>query len=169
MSKLSNWYGGLTKAGKVAAVSTALLLSFGAIGTLAQPSGSNTASNSDQTTVTTKLKVEVKPVVTTEPILFTSSTVEDPDLDQGVAQTRIAGANGVLTHTYQVTYTNGVETSRSAPVDTITTQPINEVIAKGTQVSTPFGATAICSDGTYSFSQNHRGTCSHHGGVAEWL
>ena len=30
------------------------------------------------------------------------------------------------------------------------------------------GATAQCSDGTYSYSQHHQGTCSHHGGVAVW-
>ena len=34
---------------------------------------------------------------------------------------------------------------------------------------TPSGATAQCRDGTYSFSQHHQGTCSHHGGVAKWL
>ncbi|WP_262412751.1 DUF3761 domain-containing protein [Actinacidiphila acidipaludis] len=28
------------------------------------------------------------------------------------------------------------------------------------------GATALCNDGTLSFSAHHRGTCSHHGGVA---
>lgn len=33
----------------------------------------------------------------------------------------------------------------------------------------PVGATALCRDGTYSYSQHHRGTCSHHGGVAQWL
>lgn len=33
----------------------------------------------------------------------------------------------------------------------------------------PSGATARCRDGTYSFSQHRQGTCSHHGGVAEWL
>jgi hypothetical protein len=33
----------------------------------------------------------------------------------------------------------------------------------------PQGATAQCGDGTYSFSQSRRGTCSHHGGVAKWL
>lgn len=33
----------------------------------------------------------------------------------------------------------------------------------------PDGATAICGDGTYSFSRHRRGTCSHHGGVAQWL
>ena len=33
----------------------------------------------------------------------------------------------------------------------------------------PEGATARCGDGSYSFSQHRRGTCSHHGGVAEWF
>jgi hypothetical protein len=33
----------------------------------------------------------------------------------------------------------------------------------------PTGASAKCRDGTFSFSQHHRGTCSHHGGVASWL
>lgn len=33
----------------------------------------------------------------------------------------------------------------------------------------PAGASAQCRDGTYSFSQNRRGTCSGHGGVASWL
>jgi uncharacterized protein YraI len=33
----------------------------------------------------------------------------------------------------------------------------------------PAGATARCRDGTYSFSRTRRGTCSHHGGVAQWL
>ena len=35
--------------------------------------------------------------------------------------------------------------------------------------TTPDGATAVCRDGTYSFSQNRSGTCSHHGGVSRWL
>jgi hypothetical protein len=35
--------------------------------------------------------------------------------------------------------------------------------------SIPAGASARCRDSTYSFSQSRRGTCSHHGGVAEWL
>jgi Protein of unknown function (DUF3761) len=30
----------------------------------------------------------------------------------------------------------------------------------------PPGMSAQCADGTYSFSQHSRGTCSHHGGVA---
>lgn len=37
------------------------------------------------------------------------------------------------------------------------------------QRSVPADASAVCRDGTYSYSRSRRGTCSHHGGVAEWL
>lgn len=45
----------------------------------------------------------------------------------------------------------------------------NEVHSPAYSNSVPAGASAICGDGTYSFSQSRRGTCSHHGGVAQWL
>ncbi|MFL6726010.1 MAG: DUF3761 domain-containing protein [Sphingomicrobium sp.] len=35
--------------------------------------------------------------------------------------------------------------------------------------SAPAGATAKCGDGTFTFSESRRGTCSHHGGVVQWL
>ena len=38
-----------------------------------------------------------------------------------------------------------------------------------TGVAAPPGATALCRDGTYSYSLHHSGTCSYHGGVAQWL
>jgi hypothetical protein len=41
--------------------------------------------------------------------------------------------------------------------------------AKSTHDQVPAGASAKCRDGTYSFSQHRRGTCSHHGGVGNWL
>lgn len=33
----------------------------------------------------------------------------------------------------------------------------------------PAGATGMCADGSYTFSQGHRGACSRHGGVSEWF
>lgn len=45
----------------------------------------------------------------------------------------------------------------------------NEVHAPAYAPSVPVGASAVCRDNTYSFSQNRRGTCSRHGGVARWL
>jgi hypothetical protein len=41
--------------------------------------------------------------------------------------------------------------------------------AYSTDNSVPVGATALCADGTYSFSQHRSGTCSHHGGVLQRL
>ena len=41
--------------------------------------------------------------------------------------------------------------------------------AKSKSGSIPDGASAQCRDGSYSFSTHRRGTCSHHGGVSQWL
>ncbi|MFL9963996.1 DUF3761 domain-containing protein [Paraburkholderia sediminicola] len=40
--------------------------------------------------------------------------------------------------------------------------------ARSLSGNVPQRATAHCRDGTYSFSRHHSGTCSRHGGVAEW-
>lgn len=45
----------------------------------------------------------------------------------------------------------------------------NQVHSPAYSNTAPEGASAQCRDGTYSFSQSRRGTCSHHGGVASWL
>ena len=37
-----------------------------------------------------------------------------------------------------------------------------------TASSAPTGATGKCVDGSYTYTTNHRGACSHHGGVAQW-
>lgn len=142
--------------------------------------------------------VEVKQESTTQAVPFTTQDVNDASLTQGTTATRVAGQNGVRTITYNVTYTDGQETSRTEVSNTITQQPVSQVIAHGTRVvqqapaqtcsngtyvnsagntvcrpeqssTVPSGATAKCSDGTYSYSQSRRGTCSSHGGVAAWL
>ncbi|GAB3454747.1 DUF3761 domain-containing protein [Kineococcus endophyticus] len=38
-----------------------------------------------------------------------------------------------------------------------------------TSADVPAGASAVCRDGTLSYSAHRRGTCSHHGGVDTWL
>lgn len=54
--------------------------------------------------------------------------------------------------------------------------PTTYTNVQGTEVQSPThynsippDACAICRDGSYSFSQNRRGTCSRHGGVVKWL
>ena len=205
MNKLKTWFHGLSVTGKVTTLAVAGLLSFSALASAAsQPSTSSSTSGSStgrSKAELSKPKVEVKTVTTTDAIPFTSSSVNDGGLASGTTQVRTVGVNGVMTRIVRVTYTDGTETSRSDPVDTVTTEPVNEVKVVGTYVApvhtsttasgcqngtyvnsagnvvcspynsplAPDGATAQCSDGTYSFSQSHSGTCSHHGGVASWL
>lgn len=206
MSRLGSWFKGLTATGKVTTVAVATVLSLGTIGAMAQPgspSSSSTPSTSNVSTQPQKPqpKVETKTLTTTEPVAYTSSTVNDANLAQGTTKTQTAGVNGIRTFTYEITITDNVETARKEVSNVVTTQPVNEVIAHGTKApepvrvapqpscpngtyvnsagntvcrpyeasSAPAGATAQCVDGTYSYSQSRRGTCSHHGGVAKWL
>ncbi|NCT55017.1 DUF3761 domain-containing protein [Candidatus Falkowbacteria bacterium] len=65
-----------------------------------------------------------------------------------------------------------IETEVSVPLSNdnyYTNVDGNTVHSPAFAPSVPAGASAVCKDGTYSFSQNRRGTCSGHGGVARWL
>ena len=56
------------------------------------------------------------------------------------------------------------------PPAAIPGNPALPVTAKAkTPAATPADATAQCKDGSFSHAQHHRGACSHHGGVKQWL
>ena len=179
------------------------LLAIAGINGNSQNNSQETASKSPQAaqsqyvegTTTTKAPViETKTVTETDPIPYSKKTVNDPTLDSGRTSAS-TGVNGEKTITYEVTYTDGKETSRTKVAEQTTKQPVDEVTKIGTKTaptalscpngtyinsagntvcspyvsnSAPAGATAKCGDGTYSFSQSRRGTCSHHGGVSIW-
>ncbi|KAF6706239.1 DUF3761 domain-containing protein [Enterobacter hormaechei] len=60
-----------------------------------------------------------------------------------------------------------VPEQKSAPV----TVPAKEPKSLSTAVPNTVepGATARCKDGSFSHSKQHSGSCSRHGGVAQWL
>ena len=58
-------------------------------------------------------------------------------------------------------------TAASAPAATADGAKTTAKPASGN--TDPTGATAKCTDGTYSKAKTHSGACSHHGGVAQWL
>jgi hypothetical protein len=57
-------------------------------------------------------------------------------------------------------------TSKAVSSDVKETGKTANVTAANTD---PTNATAKCKDGTYSHAATHRGACSRHGGVSEWL
>lgn len=146
-----------------------------------------------------KPKITTKSEQTTQPIAFATQTVDDNTLAKGQTTITQAGVNGITTSTYEVTYSNGQETSRTLKSQAVTTPAVTQIVHNGTYIyvapaittpspascsngyvnvngncvhspsSDPSGATAMCGDGTYSYSQSRSGTCSHHGGVSRWL
>jgi hypothetical protein len=135
----------------------------------------------------------------TKPIAFAITTEPTSSLAKGATQVKTKGVDGTEKLTYRLTYTNSQKTANTLISTTLVVPPISEVLEEGTYVapstapapsctngsyvnssgntvcspeaapSAPAGATAQCKDGTYSFSQHASGTCSHHGGVANWL
>ncbi len=120
---------------------------------------------------------------------------DDNTLARGTTKVVQEGSLGTREDVYTVTYTDGVETNRVLTSSKVLRLPVTRIINNGTYVapqpqticengtyinsagqtvcrpssSNNGGATAICRDGTYSYSQSRRGTCSHHGGVRQWL
>ncbi len=62
-----------------------------------------------------------------------------------------------------------VPPQQQAPQQAQPTEPPAQVQPSPVPQGAPSGATALCNDGTYSYSQHRSGTCSHHGGVAQWI
>jgi hypothetical protein len=108
--------------------------------------------------------------------LLLLSALPSPVGAQGTPQSQTS------TSTAQSTTTDGTQSNQRKPDGTqakapkATAKPHYYTNSSGQRVQSPTkaatvppSATAQCRDGSYSFSQNHRGTCSHHGGVARWL
>ena len=136
--------------------------------------------------------------VETIPVDFQEKNQDDSTLEKGSTKTIQEGTVGEKQIIYKIKYVDGKEVSREKVSEIIAKEPVDKIVAVGTKVQSssntnnsqsttgggyinvdgnyvpspstnPEGATAKCRDGTYSYSQNHRGTCSHHGGVEEWL
>ena len=73
----------------------------------------------------------------------------------GCGQSPDAGYDKGYDVGYTIGYSEGYNACLEASSD-VPTSPLS-------------GVTAICNDGTYSYSKHRSGTCSHHGGVREWI
>ena len=95
----------------------------------------------DQIVLIGTKKVDGKPVITTktetktETIAFKTIQENDNTLEVGKTAVKQEGQNGVLTITYTVTLTDGVETSRVETSRTTTRQPVNKIVLVGTKES----------------------------------
>lgn len=181
-----------------------LVLGFLAIALLL--TGCDPSVQSQQTTQTPQAtpspSIEVKTETKEEPVSFETKEEQTSALAKGATQVKQEGKDGKEVITYEVTYTDGKETSRKQTKEEVIEQPQAKIILVGIYVaptnnnssgsisngscgngyyknvdgncikspgSDSSGATAKCRDGSYSYSQHRQGTCSGHGGVAQWL
>jgi hypothetical protein len=101
-------------------------------------------------------KAAAAPVTTTKPAPAPTPTARNYDC------TKAGNANKTACKGASSTATGPVPTAKPAPM----ARPAPTAAAAPAQPGKP---TAQCKDGTYSMSQHRSGTCSHHGGVANWL
>jgi len=66
-------------------------------------------------------------------------------------------------------YSDSDQITVPSPSPTFQASSPTPMSIRGAQRQPPINATAICRDGTYSYRSRRRRTCSHHGGVAQWL
>jgi hypothetical protein len=78
--------------------------------------------------------VRVETTAETEPVPFTTTTVNDSTLTKGTTKVTTQGVNGVKTLTYEVTYNDDVQTGKRLIKEEITTPPVAQVVAIGTYV-----------------------------------
>lgn len=76
-------------------------------------------------------------VVTTEPVPFAATTVEDGALPSGQQQVTTAGQDGERTLTYRVRTVDGVEVGRELVTDIVSRAPVDQVTSIGTYVAPP--------------------------------
>jgi uncharacterized protein DUF3761 len=117
------------------------------------------------------------PAAPAAPASGTPSTCKDGTTSTATGRGACSGHGGVQKG---ATAPAAAATATAAPAAAASTSAAAPAAAKSSTASKsapttttgntdPTGATAKCKDGTYSKSQHHSGTCSSHGGVAEWL
>ena len=109
-------------------------------------------------------------------------TLPEKEIDSGEETTFFEGDNGKRTRRLDSEGINGTKRickkAGNVVSETVTKEPKPTTYKVYTYKYTPsrpyapaysnYGPSALCRDGTYSYSSG-RGTCSHHGGVAQWL
>jgi len=115
-------------------VTAAIVLAVMFGGILLCANASTNMSGSARNSIVNKSFSGTRTETETQTIPFETQTVDDNTIEYGQTVVRTAGVNGEKTLKYEVTYENDEIVSKELKGEEITTQPITEVIARGTKV-----------------------------------
>jgi hypothetical protein len=158
----------MTKSGKIILGVISSIVVIGLFG------GSHANTNNSKQELTPVNQTQQKIVLPAKEVAPTvaATTIAQPTIKKATPTLKPTSAP-TLTPTPKPTIQPQVKsTSSDLSNDNHYTNSAGETVhspAKTQDNSVPAGASAICGDGSYSFSQSRRGTCSHHGGVSQWL
>jgi hypothetical protein len=79
--------------------------------------------------------IEKRTVVEKQAIPFATKRVSDPKLPKGTTRVTTRGVAGIKTLTYEVAFTDGVQTGKKLLRQQVTKQPVTQIIAVGTKVT----------------------------------
>jgi hypothetical protein len=111
-------------------------------------------------TATATPTMTLTPTTTLTPTITSTPTITDTPT---ITSTPTASSMPSGTNTSTITFTPSATfppTRTRTLIPTVTQPPVINPLQ---------GVTAICMDGSYSYSQHRQGTCSHHGGVKQWI
>ncbi|RSN52841.1 G5 domain-containing protein [Actinomadura sp. WAC 06369] len=77
--------------------------------------------------------VEKRTVTKKRSIPYKTTKVNDPSLAKGTTRVKRRGVKGVMTYTYEVTYTGGEPTGKKLLGKKVTRKPVTRVVAVGTK------------------------------------
>lgn len=130
------WLSGLSILGKVS-LGVASLFAVGTAAAIATPTPTpepvqqvQSSTNDQEVKSVVENKNEQEIVV----IPYKTTNQDTSKLDKGTTQVSQAGVDGEKIITYKVTYTDGVETSRTAIKEDISINPVNKIVLVGTYV-----------------------------------
>lgn len=122
-------------------------------------SNQTTSKLSTDTSTSAEPKVETKTETSTRITPYETVYVDSNTLEKGKTEVTTTGVDGIETITYEVTYTNGIETNRKALKTETTQSPVSEVIVRGT-----YAPPKIATNPTSSQSCNIKGNISYRTG-----
>jgi beta-lactam-binding protein with PASTA domain len=112
------------------------------------------------TSTSTSTTIDMGAVKTDETCPANATTAPAPTTTRATPRPKPVPTHTATTHRPVATHTAATTSGGSSSGGTSThTEP---------PVEDHGGATALCNDGTFSYSAHHQGTCSHHHGVAEF-
>src|SRR5688572_25855688 len=126
---IKGWFAALSLIGKIG-ITAGAVTALGVIGSAGSSKSNAPAVNSkpaQEAPAVRKAVIETKTVTEHQALAFETSEVNDTAINRGTTVTRIEGANGERTLTYEVTYTDGAETNRKLVSDVVTTPPVTKV------------------------------------------